>query len=855
MLFSLKKWIPYLVFFTIYSVTSLIGTILLIFGPDIYWKLTYAFTGQTLPEIYLKDLTVIIGLIVGSIFALTLGYLVSIIISVSFKDKEIFSLPRKNFIGLLSNVVLFGLVMYSFIKIFMVIDLADISGWLYYNNFIALRKILMNNLSFLDFIIIYNLVPLFIAISLPNDMKNRRFIFLSMKILILIFMNIYIFQKRPLVNGLLLLCFTIFVYFYIGRKYIFRISKKLIRTVSFFCIIFYLIYAIGIYVNTIGEYDQINIVATEKVDLSKIGDKETKEEKDTNLFRSYSLEAQTLNVPKFVYTNTMALFGLVNRTAFSAICYPIVFPEFVDYYPIDLGQDILGHGTMPDDANLVWNILNPTAKGEGSIAAPFFIVLYSQGGLLVAILGSFIVGFLLGFFWNIILKSRKNNGVSSAFGALILLLAVLLAMASGRDSLLASYGLLFPLVCLLIFYIINFFLSRQNYKPQIVMLVTSGVVNDSRVLREARFAAENGFSVQVIGRKIPELGEIDNSLPFAIKLIPIKRAADSGVLGKIIERIRIGIAFTVNAIKYNPDIIHANDFDTLPFGYMAAKICGSMLVYDSHELWSENDLVASKNISKKMVKSIEKFLTHRCNRVISVSNACAAWLRESYKLQNITVVTNCPYSYTGDILPKNEGFELLCHGMFAADRGYEELIGSAVIVGAEGITIAIRGFGEKSEYYKQLAISTGQKNITFLPKVSPFEVVKAASTSHVGVILTRPVSINFKLTVSNKLFECINAGLPVILSDIPEHRYLNEKYEFGIILKEITSECLAEAVIKLKNDKNLYNALKQNAIKAARELCWENEGLKLITVYKNILNEEENENEADTIKKGNYINI
>jgi glycosyltransferase involved in cell wall biosynthesis len=142
-----------------------------------------------------------------------------------------------------------------------------------------------------------------------------------------------------------------------------------------------------------------------------------------------------------------------------------------------------------------------------------------------------------------------------------------------------------------------------------------------------------------------------------------------------------------------------------------------------------------------------------------------------------------------------------------------------------------------------------------LTKVPPFEVIKAASASHVGVILTRPISISYELTVSNKLFECINAGLPVILSDVPEHRYLNEKYKFGIILEEISSECLAEAAIKLKNDFKLYETLKQNAIVASKELCWENEGMKLVSVYRDITNKEDKENEADTIKKGHYINV
>ena len=74
-------------------------------------------------------------------------------------------------------------------------------------------------------------------------------------------------------------------------------------------------------------------------------------------------------------------------------------------------------------------------------------------------------------------------------------------------------------------------------------------------------------------------------------------------------------------------------------------------------------------------------------------------------------------------------------------------------------------------------------------------MVDKLAESNVGVILTKPVSINFEYTVSNKIFECIHAGfLPVILSPVKEHIYLNEKYKFGIVLKEVTPLEIEKAV-------------------------------------------------------------
>ncbi len=378
--------------------------------------------------------------------------------------------------------------------------------------------------------------------------------------------------------------------------------------------------------------------------------------------------------------------------------------------------------------------------------------------------------------------------------------------------------------------------SEKLKMGPLCMLVTSGVLNDSRVIREATIAAESGFDTHMIGRHVPELGETNPDWPFSCHLIDIVRK-EASLPARIVERTRIGLAFLKATVKLRPDIIHCNDFDTLPFGFLAAVICDSALVYDSHELWSVNGQVIESRFGSWLVKRIEGFIAPRCDAVISVSHAAGDWLQERYGLKNLEVVTNCPNIETVQHLPKEAKFELLYHGMFAPDRGCEELIGCAEEVKPYGIQIHFRGYGEWMEHYRQLARSAGADNIVFSDKVPSGEVSTAASASHVGVALTRPITKSYELTVSNKLFEYLAAGLPVILSDVPEHRYLNDKYHFGIIIEEMTAEALAQAAIRLKTDEALYQELARNAEAASKELCFEKEGQKLLRIYQEICGE------------------
>ena len=61
------------------------------------------------------------------------------------------------------------------------------------------------------------------------------------------------------------------------------------------------------------------------------------------------------------------------------------------------------------------------------------------------------------------------------------------------------------------------------------------------------------------------------------------------------------------------------------------------------------------------------------------------------------------------------------------------------------------------------------------------------------------------------------------MSDIPEHRYLNDKYNFGIVIPENTPKAFADAVIKLYTDKAFYAQCAENAKKLSNEVNWENE--------------------------------
>lgn len=285
-------------------------------------------------------------------------------------------------------------------------------------------------------------------------------------------------------------------------------------------------------------------------------------------------------------------------------------------------------------------------------------------------------------------------------------------------------------------------------------------------------------------------------------------------------------------IAYKPDLIHANDLNVLIGAYRASRKLKCRLVYDAHEINIEN--IGSDKTPKLMkfaMELVERYIMKRTDLNVCTNHAAANYFAEKYHIAPPMVVTNCTLKKeAARPTKKHDGFEVLNHGRFYAGRGYDLLIEAAPLLkDLPDVKLALRGYGTIEEQLKNRCAELNADNVVFYPPVRVEELIQSASESHVGLAITEPICLNFKLSVSNKLFEYAAAGLPVIMSDIPEHRYLNEKYRFGIVVLENTPEALAAAINQLYSDKALYARCAENAIKLSKEINWDNEFGKLIS--------------------------
>lgn len=369
---------------------------------------------------------------------------------------------------------------------------------------------------------------------------------------------------------------------------------------------------------------------------------------------------------------------------------------------------------------------------------------------------------------------------------------------------------------------------------KVCTVVLNSVWYDPRVRKQISEYKNRGIDVCCVGTKCNRYDEEKiKNIPcetIITTIDPKYNGKQKSIIKKAVREVLKQKSVTDAIIALKPDLIHANDLNALIPAYKAAKKLKCKIIYDSHEIFVENFTGKFFDPYVWYLKIKEKHLCKRVDKMICVSNAAAEYFSKIYKIEKPTVITNCCLkSDIVDSNKKNNGFEVLNHGQFYSGRGYDIMLESTPILKEfSEIKIAIRGFGKMEESLRERAKELKATNFIFYPPVTVDKLIESASYSMVGVAITEPICLNFKLSVSNKIFEYAAAGLPVIMSNIPEHRYLNEKYNFGIILENDSPEVFAEAVKKLYFDRDFYSECSANAKRLSNELCWEKEFSKII---------------------------
>jgi uncharacterized membrane protein len=295
--------------------------------------------------------------------------------------------------------------------------LAHVSAWLDYPRFIAARVQVFSRLRFFEFVNMYMFLPVSAAWVLISHRRAglRGALVRWLPLLFTLIVDGLLYQKRPAIISLLIVGGAWLLY----HGAVEERRRRMIKRAQIVIVAGLVLYFAGVVLPAYSSSSKASVCAEIRgVDCTLIG-----------------------GVPVLAVYSAMS--PLV-RTSAPALYYPIVFPSRHPYYGLDVGQDVLGIGTFPDDNGLIWHYQNPHLAGTS--AAPFQFTLYSETGLIGALLQSLLVGVVLALGWRMVRSDSVPREWTSLLGSVELVFCVYLAISSPRAATTVSYGALWGLV-------------------------------------------------------------------------------------------------------------------------------------------------------------------------------------------------------------------------------------------------------------------------------------------------------------------------------------------------------------------------------------------------------------------------
>ncbi len=402
-----------------------------------------------------------------------------------------------------------------------------------------------------------------------------------------------------------------------------------------------------------------------------------------------------------------------------------------------------------------------------------------------------------------------------------------------------------------------------------------------RVLREAQSLVEAGYRVVLF---CCQGADKANPLPHQEILdgIEVYRIFPKRLYkyhGKSLRLLKSFFSLLFKFRGQHVDVIHAHDANMLPLGYLLSQYWRIPLVYDSHEYWQSlfdeekerlHSLSNQKERMKKLrqlsqMKHFEQQVMSKCRAIITVSDGIAQKMQQNLKVSMpVTVIRNTPHRLAHSLNEKKSLHELaglphetpilLYQGQIAEKRGTKLLIDEWLGLletldkshPAWQFRLVLMGpVLPDDEALFEGVIHLGMDHPpgiahTIIKYVPPVPAVSLVSITRDAVLGIHPIlntSENHYLCLPNKLFEYIQAGIPVAVSHFPEMKAVVDTFGIGLTFDPHQPGALGET---LKQFTEAYqpdrNQSYQAGLKRAQgELCWEKESQKLIRLYQDLL--------------------
>jgi glycosyltransferase involved in cell wall biosynthesis len=328
---------------------------------------------------------------------------------------------------------------------------------------------------------------------------------------------------------------------------------------------------------------------------------------------------------------------------------------------------------------------------------------------------------------------------------------------------------------------------------------------------------------------------------------PFRRASEI-----LAYRRRVGPwAAAAAAAAPDADVFSAKALVALPVVRVAAARTGGRFVYDIADLHVESGRLA------RLPRPLKAYL-HRRERawmaeaagLTAVTAPLAEEVVRRYGVPRPIVVLNARPRWRPEepTLPQTVRLRdaagvpadraiLLYQGAFREDQGIEELLPAldSASLRDRPLTTVFLGFGRLETRLRE-AMARAPERIVVLPAVPSGELLEWTSGADLAFVGAPPRTVNLRLTIPNKLFESLMAGVPVVVAGGTAVARLVAQTDVGVVVDPWSSGALAAALAGVLDAPAADRAAARARARAAalERLNWETERDGLLGMYRRL---------------------
>lgn len=382
----------------------------------------------------------------------------------------------------------------------------------------------------------------------------------------------------------------------------------------------------------------------------------------------------------------------------------------------------------------------------------------------------------------------------------------------------------------------------QNSSRRVLMLLANHFAPDPRVHSEARSLTQHGYHVTVLAwdRERQALPR-ETCDGIELRRIHLRSVHNRGPIQGL-YMLAANLLMMWRGLRLRFDVVHAHDLDTLPAGFVLARLKRKPLIYDSHEDYPGmlHDVVPGWATS--MISRVESFLARRADLLITVGEL----LRRDFEgrgCRRSVVVGNWKrkdeFRLGAEVrdevrrrLNISDSALVVC---FLGSLGYERMLRPLLeaVASRPEVHLIIGGTGPElptiEDYARRYA------NIHYVGFLDPPGLRANTSASDVIYIGMDTNNPNSRYTAPNKLFEAMASGKAVISGHFGEVQHIVSDTGCGLLIENFSASEIARA-LDTCHDKQLV-AQWQNKARIAGETTymWEAAERRLLAAYEELL--------------------